>query len=210
MKKIRVMIVDGHKVVREGLRALLREDPDVKIVGEAVNGQKALDTLEALHPDIVLLDVPGIDGVDVCREMGARCPETAVIGLSNVPDEHVAGLLIQAGAKGYILKDVESGPLQQILRTVLTGESVIDPNIVNRLIQQKTAPDPETPSKGELTVQQLTILQLIGQGLSNKEIATYMILSEYTIKSYIQDLLQKIHARNRVQAAMIAYKEGWI
>ena len=212
MKKIRVFIVDDHKMVREGLRSLLQDDPDVKVVGEAENGEKALECLATLHSDIILLDLkmPGIDGIEVCRQICAQYPDTAVIGLTTFEDENIACQLIQAGAKGYVLKDVEGLQLQQILRTVVSGESVIDPKIVERLTHQAPELKDRKRDKGDLTNQQLTILRLIGQGLSNKEIANQMGLSEYTIKSYIQDLLSKIGARNRVEAAMIASREGWI
>ena len=212
MKKIRLFIVDDHKMVREGLRSLLQDDPDVKVVGEAENGEKALECLATLHSDIILLDLkmPGMDGIEVCRQICAQYPDTAVIGLTTFEDENIASQLIQAGAKGYVLKDVEGFQLRQILRTVVSGESVIDPKIVERLTYQAPELKNRTRDKGDLTNQQLTILRLIGQGFSNKEIANQMQLSEYTIKSYIQDLLSKIGARNRVEAAMIASREGWI
>ena len=212
MKKLRIVIVDDHKMVREGLRSLLQDDPGLKVVGEAENGNRALECLATLHPDIVLLDLkmPGMDGIEVCREICAQHGNTAVIGLTTFEDENIATQLIQAGAKGYVLKDVEGFQLQQILRTVASGESVIDPKIVDRLTHQPSGEESEKRYKGELTNQQLTILRLIAQGLSNKEIAGQMALSEYTIKSYVQDLLQKVGARNRVEAAVIASKEGWI
>ena len=212
MKKIRLFIVDDHQMVREGLRSLLQDDPGVKVVGEAENGERALECLATLHPDIVLLDLkmPGMDGIEVCRQIHAQYPDTAVIGLTTFEDENIACQLIQAGAKGYVLKDVEGFQLQQILRTVVSGESVIDPKIVDRLTHQPAEQEGGKRCQGDLTNQQLTILRLIAQGLSNKEIASQMVLSEYTIKSYVQDLLLKIGARNRVEAAMMATKEGWI
>ena len=215
MKKIRLLIVDDHEMVREGLRSILQEDPGIKVVGEADGGTKALELVAKLHPDIVLLDLkmPDIDGIEVCRRLRVQSPTTAVVALTTFADENLVRECIQAGARGYVLKDIERFKLQQILRTVASGESVIDPKIVEQLAQ--TTPEEEGGKRDrrvrrDLTHQQLAILRLIGQGFSNKEIGTQMVLSENTIKSYIQDLLQKIGARNRVEAAMTAAREGWI
>jgi len=154
-----------------------------------------------------------MDGIEVCRRICALHPSTAVIALTTFPDEKLARECIQAGARGYVLKDVERFQLKQILRTVVSGESVIDPKIISQLAYQpQEEPGKHKPSRfrGDLTEQQRTILSLIAQGYSNKEIGNQMVLSENTIKSYIQDLLQKMDARNRVEAAMMASKEGWI
>ena len=215
MKKIRLLIVDDHEMVREGLRSILQEDPGIKVVGEADDGTKALELSGKLRPDIVLLDLkmPGIDGIEVCRRLREQTPTTAVVALTTFADENLVRACIQAGARGYVLKDVERFQLQQILRTVASGESVIDPKIVGQLAQK--IPEEEggkrvSQGRWDFTQQQLAILRLIGQGFSNKEIGTQMVLSENTIKSYIQDLLQKVGARSRVEAAIIASKEGWI
>ncbi len=215
MKKIRLLIVDDHEMVREGLRTMLQEDPGVKVLGEADGGAKALELVNKLHPDIVLLDLkmPGIDGIEVCRRICALYPSTAVIALTTYAEEKLARECLQAGAKGYVLKDVEKFQLKQILRTVASGESVVDPKIVSQLAyqpQEESGKHKPSRFRGELTEQQRTILSFIAQGFSNKEIGSQMVLSENTIKSYIQDLLQKMGARNRVEAAMIASKEGWI
>lgn len=213
MKKIRLLIVDDHEMVREGLRSILKDDPEVKIVGEAGDGEKALELIAKLHPDIVLLDIkmPGMDGVEVCRRVRAQFPDTSVIALTTFMDEKFVRECIQAGARGYVLKDVERFQLKQILRTVASGESVIDPKVVGQVahhLQEGTVR--HEGSKGDLTPQQLTILRLISQGFSNKQIGAQISLSENTVKSYVQDLLQKMGARNRVEAAMIASKKGWL
>ena len=212
MKKIRLLIVDDHEMVREGIRSILQDDPEVEVVGEAENGEKALEFLETSNSDIVLLDLkmPGMGGIEVCRRICDHFPNTAVIALTTFADEKLAFQSIQAGVKGYVLKDVERFQLRQILRTVASGESVIDSKIVERLAHQPPKEQRGNRWKGILTEQQLLILRLIAQGFSNKEIGAQMTLSENTIKSYIQDLLQKIGARNRVEAAMTASKEGWI
>lgn len=215
MKRIRLLIVDDHEMVREGLRSILKDDPEVKIVGEAGDGEKTLDLIAKLHPDIVLLDIkmPGMDGVEVCRRVQTQFPDTAVVVLTTFMDEKFVRECIQAGARGYVLKDVERFQLKQILRTVASGESVIDPKVVGQVahhLQEGTAQHEGSKSRGDLTSQQLTILRLISQGFSNKEIGAQISLSENTVKSYIQDLLQKMGARNRVEAAMTASKKGWI
>jgi DNA-binding NarL/FixJ family response regulator len=215
MKRIRILIVDDHEMVREGLRSILKDDPELKVVGEAGDGEKALDLIPKLHPDIILLDLkmPGIDGIEVCRRVRAQFPSVAVIALTTFMEGKLVQECIRAGARGYVLKDVERFQLKQILRTVASGESVIDPKVVGHVVpelQEGTTKTDGGKERGELTAQQVTILRLIAQGYSNKEIGTQMLLSENTIKSYVQDLLQKMGARNRVDAAMIASKKGWI
>lgn len=215
MKKIRVMIVDDHEMVREGLRSILKDDPELKIVGEAGDGEKALDLIPKIHPDIILLDIkmPGIDGVEVCRRVRTQFPSVAVIVLTTFMEGKLVQECIRAGARGYVLKDVERFQLKQILKTVASGESVIDPKVVGHMVpelQEGTTKTDGGKERGEVTAQQVTILRLIAQGYSNKEIGVQMILSENTVKSYVQDLLQKMGARNRVDAAMIASKKGWI
>lgn len=215
MKKIRILIVDDHEMVREGLRSVLKDDPELKVVGEAGDGEKALDLIPKLHPDIILLDLkmPGIDGIEVCRRVRSQFPPIAVIALTTFMEDKLVQECIRAGARGYVLKDVERFQLKQILRTVASGESVIDPKVVGHMVAEGRGVIAKTEGikgRNELTSQQVTILSLIAQGYSNKEIGTQMFLTENTVKSYVQDLLQKIGARNRVDAAMIASKKGWI
>ena len=215
MKKIRLLIVDDHEMVREGLRSILKDDPEVKVVGEAGDGEKALELIAKLHPDIILLDLkmPGMDGVEVCRRVRAQFPDTSLIALTTFMDERLVQECLQAGARGYVLKDVERFQLKQILRTVASGESVMDPKVVGQMahhLREGTAEQESNRSRDDLTPQQLAILRLVAQGFSNKEISNQMFLSENTVKSYVQDLLQKMGARNRVEAAMVASKKGWI
>jgi DNA-binding NarL/FixJ family response regulator len=215
MKRIRILIVGDHEMVREGIRSILKDDPELKIVGGAGDGEKALDLIPKLHPDIILLDtkMPGIDGVEVCRRVRSQFPSVAVIALTTFMEGKLAQECIRAGARGYVLKDVERFQLKQILKTVASGESVIDPKVVGHVVPELTEGTAKTDGRtgrGELTPQQVTILSLIAQGYSNKEIGTQTLLSENTVKSYVQDLLQKMGARNRVDAAMIASKKGWI
>lgn len=209
------MIVDDHEMVREGLRSILKDDPELKVVGEAGDGEKALELIPKLHPDIVLLDIkmPGMDGVEVCRRVRAQFPSIAVIALTTFMEGRLVQECIRAGARGYVLKDVERFQLKQILRTVASGESVIDPKVMGHMVselQEGTAKTDDNIGRSELTAQQVSILRLIAQGYSNKEIGVQKSLSENTVKSYVQDLLQKMGARNRVDAAMIASKKGWI
>lgn len=215
MKKIRLLLVDDHEMVREGLRSIFHDDAEFKVVGEAGDGEKALELVAKLHPEIVLLDLKmaGMDGIEVCRRVCAQFPETAVVALTTFNEERLVQECLRAGARGYVLKDVERFQLKQSLRAVASGESVIDSKVVSRILpslkegggEAKASRNPD-----DLSPQQLSILRLIAQGLSNKEIGGQMTLSENTVKSYVQDLLQKIGARNRVEAAIIASKKGWI
>jgi two-component system response regulator DevR len=211
---IRILIVDDHEMVREGLKAILMAEPDFTIIGDAANAAQALKCIEQLHPDIVLLDVrlPDSSGVEVCRAVTERFPEVAVIILTTFTDEQLVAQCIQAGARGFIVKDIERFDLKRAIRAVARGEAAIDSKaavaVLAQLrktpqIQQDLAPEP-------LSSQQLVILRLIAQGLSSREIATQLYLSENTVKSYVQEILHRLGVKNRTEAVMVAVKQGWL
>lgn len=215
MKKTRLMIVDDHEMIRVGLRTMLQDGGEFRVVAESGDGETALRLAEKARPHIVLLDLrmPGMDGIEICRRLCSEFPQMAVIILTAFPDENLARECIQNGARAYVLKDIERAQLTQILRTVASGESVIDPRVMGRIVHQDqpvTAQDGSHRQRDHMSAHQLTILRLIAQGHSNKEIGAQMFLSENTVKSYVQELLQKMSVHNRVEAAMVASKKGWI
>jgi DNA-binding NarL/FixJ family response regulator len=210
--KIRVLIVDDHELVRVGLRTLLQAEADVEIVGEAGTGSQALAQARRLRPDVVLLDarLPDMPGADVCRDLCEALPDVAVAILTTYTDDDVVRQCIRAGARGYLLKEIPRIDLASSIRSLATGDSVIDRKVLPQVLavarQGSQSGDPDQP----LSDRQRTILRLVADGLSNREIADQVHLSELTVKSYIEDLLKQLGARNRVHAAILATRRGWL
>ena len=202
---IRVLIVDDHPVVREGLRALLTVERDMVVVGEAGSAEDALTSVGQLAPDVVVLDIKlkDDDGIEVCREIKERRPETAVIMLSAFWDDFLTRRALQAGADGYLLKHAERFDLQKSIRAVARGEPVLDPALVGPVfgqLRQQRALDKERA----LTRRDLALLRLVAQGLTNKEIAGHLHLSPHTVKEYLSVIMAKLGAKNRVHAVLLA------
>jgi two-component system response regulator DevR len=213
---IRLLIVDDHEMVREGLKAILVSEPDFQIVGDAANAEQALDLIARLHPDIALLDIrlPGINGIELCRIVTERHPETAVIILTTFTDENLVSQCIQAGARGFIVKDIERLDLKRSIRAVARGEATIDTKVAGSVFAQlrrnTSSQQTQPPATDSLSSQQLVILRLVAQGLSSREIATQLYLSENTVKGYVQEILHKLNVKNRTEAVMVAVKQGWL
>ncbi len=210
----RLLIIDDHEMVREGLKAMLVTEPDFEIVGGAANARQALEMVEQVHPDVVLLDVrlPDVSGVEVCRTLSERFPEIGVIMLTTFTDEQIVAQCIQAGARGFIIKDVERFDLKRSIRAVARGEAVIDSKAaVAVLAQLRRTSSVNTDSTPEtLSAQQLVILRLVAQGLSSREIGVQLYLSENTVKGYVQEILHRLNVKNRTEAVMVAVKQGWL
>ncbi len=211
---IRLLIIDDHEMVREGLKAMLTAEPDFEIVGDAANAEQAFELIQRLHPDVILLDVrlPEVSGIDVCRTVTERYPEIAVIFLTTFTDENLVAQCIQAGARGFIVKDIERFDLKRSIRAVARGEAAIDPKAaVAVLAQLRRAPQMKQESSPEaLSPQQIVILRMVAQGLSSREIATQLYLSENTVKGYVQEILHRLSVKNRTEAVMVAVKQGWL
>ena len=211
---IRLVIIDDHEMVREGLKAILVTEPDFSIVGEAANAEQALELIERLRPEIALLDVrlPGVSGIEVCRIVTEQYPETSVIILTSYTDEQLIAQCIQAGAKGFILKDVERFDLKRAIRAVARGEAAIDTKAAATILAQlrRVPLEKAEPLKEPLSSQQIVILRLVAQGLSSREIGTQLYLSENTVKGYVQEILHRLGVKNRTEAVMVAVKQGWL
>ena len=211
---IRLLIIDDHEMVREGLKAMLVAEPDFEIVGDAANAEQALELIERLRPDVVLLDIrlPGVSGIDLCSNVTSLYPQTAVIILTTFAEESLVAQCIQAGARGFIVKDIERFDLKRSIRAVARGEAVIDSKVaVAVLAQLRRAPQvSQEPFPEPLSTQQIVILRLIAQGLSSREIATRLYLSENTVKGYVQEILHRLGVKNRTEAVMVAVKQGWL
>ncbi len=211
---IRLLIIDDHEMVREGLKAMLTAEPDFEIVGDTASAEQAFELIEFLHPDVILLDIrlPGVSGVDVCRTVTERYPETAVIILTTFTDEALVAQCIQAGARGFIVKDIERFDLKRSIRAVARGEAAIDPKAAVAVLARlrRTPQANQGPSPEPLSPQQIVILRLVAQGLSSREIATQLYLSENTVKGYVQEILHRLGVKNRTEAVMVAVKQGWL
>ena len=208
--RIRLLIVDDHDIVREGLTSILSEEPEFEVVGEAADGYAALKAVDRLKPAVVLLDMrmPGFDGIEVCREITAKYPDVRVIILTAFLDSDTINRCIQAGAKGYVIKDVERTDLKRSIRDVAHGEAVLDRKVHTAVVERlKREGDRNRPV---LTDREVSILKLMAEGFTNRHIATKLYVSEGTIKDQLQKIMDKLGASNRVSALYVAAKEGLI
>ncbi|MFG2123988.1 response regulator [Streptomyces sp. NPDC048710] len=207
---IRVFLLDDHEVVRRGLADLLDAEPDISVVGDADTAEHALTRGPALRPHVAVLDVrlPDGDGISVCRELRSRMPELACLMLTSFDDEEALLDAIMAGASGYVLKQIKGSDLVSAVRTVASGQSMLDPATTARLMRSLRTGPAETPALppelATLSPRERDILALIGDGLTNREIGTKLYLSEKTVKNHISRLLAKLGVQRRVQAAVLA------
>jgi DNA-binding NarL/FixJ family response regulator len=203
---IKVFLLDDHEIVRQGVRDLLEVQPDIQVIGEAGTAASALARIPALRPDVAILDVrlPDGDGVRVCRDIRSRMPEVACLMLTSVEDDEALFTAIMAGAAGYVLKDIHGTDLVAAVRTVAGGQSMLDPRAASQLMARlRDTTTKHDPLEG-LTSQQRRILELIGEGLTNRQIGERMFLAEKTVKNYVSGLFQKLGMERRAQAAAYA------
>jgi two-component system response regulator DevR len=211
---IRIAIVDDHEIVREGLKSILQKEPDFEVVAEAGTADDLSALVDQAVPDVVLLDarLPGISGAEACKRLVASRPDIAVLIVSTYADEHLVEECINAGARGYVVKDIERFTLKESIRAVHSGGGAVSPSVaakvLDRLRSHEQAPTPERQMP--LSDTQLEIVRLISGGLSNREIAARVHLSENTIKSHVQEVFRKLGVDNRVEAAVRASQEGWL
>jgi DNA-binding NarL/FixJ family response regulator len=204
-KPITVFLLDDHEVVRRGVRDLLEAEPDIQVIGEAGTAQSALARIPALRPDVAVLDVrlPDGDGVSVCRDIRSQMPQVACLMLTSFSDEESLFDAIMAGAAGYVLKQIRGTDLVGAVRTVASGQSLLDPQAASQLmarLRQPAKPDP----LAALTERERRILELIGEGLTNRQIGEQLFLAEKTVKNYTSALFAKLGMERRTQAAAYA------
>jgi two-component system response regulator DevR len=212
-RRIRVLIVDDHELVRVGLRTLLSTDPQIEVLGEAATGAQAISMAREQQPDVVLLDahLPDFSGPDVCRRLRTAVPTAVVAMLTTFSDDELVRDSVRAGAQGYLLKDIAQLDLSRSIQALARGEAVIDSHVAPLVLAAARQNDGGTAGyEPPLSARQREVLQLVAQGLSNREIASRMHLSEPTIKGYVEEILLQLGARNRVHAAILATKHGWI
>lgn len=209
MDPLTVLLIDDHRVVRQGLRDFLELQEDIEIVGEASSGEEGVQLARELIPDVVLMDLvmPGIDGVEATRQLKAVSPSTRVIVLTSFADDDKVFPAIKAGAISYLLKDVSPEELAHAIRAAQRNEAVLHPEVAARLMQEFSAPRPDEAPVEQLTPREMEVLRLIARGKSNKEIADALIVSEKTVKTHVSNILSKLHLADRTQAAIYALRK---
>ncbi len=206
--RIRVFLLDDHEIVRRGLRELLESEGDIEVVGESGLAQEASRRIPALRPDVAVLDgrLPDGSGIDVCREIRSRHPEIAALILTSYDDDEALFSAIMAGAAGYVLKQVRGNDLIESVRRVAAGQSMLDPAVTQQVLDRLRRGPEEDPALAPLTPQERRILELIGEGMTNRQIAEEMFLAEKTVKNYVSAMLAKLGLERRTQAAVFATK----
>ncbi|HEY7850725.1 MAG TPA: response regulator transcription factor [Ktedonobacterales bacterium] len=208
---ITVILVDDHQLVRQGVRAFLDKQPDIAVVGEAASGEEALRLAAECVPDVALMDLvmPDMDGVETTRRLKQISPSSQVIILTSYHDDEHIFPAIRAGALSYILKDVGSGELAEIVRKAAKGEAVMHPHVAARVMEElRASPRSNGLFSSELSDRELEVLRLIAEGCNNTEIAERLVISEHTVKRHVSNILSKLHLADRTQAAVYAWREG--
>lgn len=211
--KIKLIIVDDHAVVRQGLKGFLELTEEFEVVGEGNNGLEALSLAQELKPDVILMDLmmPEMDGIEATRRIILADENAKILILSSFGDENNVVPALQAGAKGYVLKDISPDELAKALHQTAKGKSQLHPDIASKLISHVQKDNEEDEAKKQiemLTPRETEILREIGRGLSNKEIATKLTISHLTVKTHVSNLLSKLHLADRTQAAIFAVRHG--
>ncbi len=213
---IRVLVVDDEALVRDGLRAIAELEADIDVVGEAAEGGEAIRLVRDLRPDVVLMDIrmTGMDGIEATRRVLAEPDPPKVVVLTTFDRNEYVYDAMKAGASGFLLKDVRRGQLTDAIRTVVAGDTLVAPAITRRLVEEFCrAPAPDVARSAELaalTAREVEVLQLIGRGLANAEIAATLFIGATTVKTHVARILTKLNLRDRAQAVIVAYETGLV
>lgn len=217
MERIKVLIADDHRVVREGLAAILKSKENIVVIGEAQDGQEAVEQTRSLLPDVILMDVsmPRMSGVEATRQIKREFPHIGVIALTMYDEQHYIFDLVRAGATGYLLKDTDSVQIVAAIRAIYRGESLIHPSVASKilaefsLLAQKKGRKP-SGAEHDLSEREITVLRLVAEGKTNKEVANSLDLSEKTIKNHVRNIFHKLQVYDRTQAVILAIRKGLI
>ena len=207
-KPITVFLLDDHEVVRRGIKDLLEGEGDIVVVGESGLAQEAARRIPALRPDVAILDgrLPDGTGIDVCREIRSQDPSINALILTSYDDDDALFSAIMAGASGYVLKQIRGTDLIDTVRRVAAGQSMLDPAVTAQVLDRLRSGPKSDPALDQLTAQELKILELIAQGMTNRQIAGSLFLAEKTVKNYVSSMLAKLNLESRTQAAIFANK----
>jgi DNA-binding NarL/FixJ family response regulator len=215
LAKIKILIADDHAVVREGTRRILEQEPDMEVVGEAGDGEEAVNLAASLKPDVAIIDIamPKLDGIEATKRIKATWPSINVLILSAYDDDQFIFSLLEAGAAGYLLKSIRSRELIDAIRAVYSGESVLHPSIarkvLNRFVSTSGKPEGQEPS-GMLSDREIEVLKLAAKGLSNQDIAERLCLSIRTVQGHLGHIFNKLQVGSRTEAVVRALKKGWV
>jgi DNA-binding NarL/FixJ family response regulator len=203
---IRIFLLDDHEIVRRGVRDLLEVEDDMSVVGEASTADLALARIPAARPDVAIIDMrlPDGDGVEVCREVRSRNPEVQCVILTSFADDEALFDSIMAGAAGYLLKQIDGNDLVDAIRTVASGQSLLDPTLTTRVLERLRKGPEEDPLLATLTTRERSILDLIAEGMTNRQIGEQLFLAEKTVKNYVSNMLSKLGMERRTEAAIFA------
>jgi NarL family two-component system response regulator LiaR len=210
MEKIKILVVDDHPLIRDSLRTLLSTEPDMEVVGEAVDGVEAVEKTNALNPDLILMDLvmPKKDGLQAIFEIKQQHPDISILVLTSFSDEDKVFPAIRAGALGYLLKDASPEELLKAIHDVCKGAPALHPSIALQLLRDINRPSESSQDETTLSEREIQVLKLVAQGLTNQEIAARMVLSEWTVRTHVRNILTKLHLSNRTQAALFALRKG--
>jgi DNA-binding NarL/FixJ family response regulator len=213
MDKIGVLIVDDHTLFRRGVCRMLEAEDDMAVVGEACNGREAVELARTLVPDVILMDIqmPELDGIAATRLLHREMPHLGIVFITMFESDEFVFQGLQAGGRGYILKDADPETMLRAIRAVAKGESLLGPTIAQRMIRQFSAADSAKTTLGDdLTQREVEVLKLIAEGLSNKQIGQQLTISEKTVKNHINNILSKLHLYDRTQATLFAIRSGLV
>jgi two-component system response regulator DevR len=212
MKKQRIVLVDDHELVRIGLKSLLERHPQFEVVGEAGSAREALEQVEALKPNVVVMDIrlPGTSGIDACEQIVNQFPETKVLMLTSYAEDEMLFSAIRAGASGYVLKQIGSEDLIKAIESVGRGEALLDPAVTQRVFQEvrRAVKEEEASAFSHLSQQEKHVLLLVSEGKTNREIAKNLFLGEGTVRNYVSSILSKLSVNNRAEAAAYAVQHS--
>ncbi len=211
MTPIRILLADDHIMVREGTRRILERETDLKVIGEASDGQEAITLADKDHPDVVIMDIsmPVMNGIEATKQIKRIAPQIAVLVLTAYDDDQYVFAILEAGAAGYLLKNARGSEVIDAVRRVYAGESVLHPSIAKKVLRQFVRPAIETEKMDVITDRELEVLRLAAQGQSNRQIAEKLVLSPRTVQAHMANIFAKLQVGSRTEAVMTGLRKGW-